>query len=57
MVIWLLVLILMIGFRSRIVTFNTHYLSRDTTAAVKGVFIIIVLLSHQRGYISLGGGT
>lgn len=55
MVIWLLVLILMIGFRSRIVTFNTHYLSRDTTAAVKGVFIIIVLLSHQRGYISLGG--
>ena len=55
MIIWLLLLFFLIMAQSRVTTFNTHYLSRDTTAVVKGIFILIVILSHQLGYISLGG--
>ncbi|MGI6264729.1 MAG: acyltransferase family protein [Acutalibacteraceae bacterium] len=53
----LLVIILFTG--ARIASpgkFQTDYLSKDNTAAVKGLFVLLVFLSHGAQYIQLGGG-
>ncbi len=30
--------------------FNKNYISRDGTAAIKGIFVILIVLSHAKGY-------
>lgn len=35
---------------------NGDYLSRDTTAAVKGVFILLIILSHSMNYMTPNDG-
>ena len=36
-------------------TFHRDYISRDNSNVIKGVFVILILLSHAKGYITLGG--
>ena len=36
-------------------SFRQDYLSREKTAAVKGIFVVLVFLSHARGYFRTGG--
>lgn len=31
---------------------NPDYIGRDTTTAIKGIFAIIILFSHGKGYIT-----
>ena len=57
MIVWLLILAALLLYKSRIVSFNETFLERETTDSIKGLFILIVLLSHIRGYISSGDGT
>ena len=35
--------------------FQSEYLSKDSTNAVKGIFVILVFLSHVRTYVKIGG--
>lgn len=35
--------------------FNKDYISPDGTLAVKGIFVALILLSHGKGYLTLGG--
>ena len=35
--------------------FQKDYISRDNTAWVKGIFVILILFSHGKSYIELGG--
>lgn len=35
--------------------FNTEYISRDSTNYIKGIFVFLILLSHAKGYVELGG--
>lgn len=35
--------------------FNKEYISPDGTLAVKGIFVALILLSHGKGYVELGG--
>ena len=36
-------------------TFMDDYLSRPVTTAVKGIFVILIILSHWAQYVELGG--
>lgn len=56
MIIWLLILAALLLYKSRIVSYHDGFLDRETTDSIKGVFVLIVLLSHVRGYISAGEG-
>ncbi len=35
--------------------FHRDYISRDNSNVIKGIFVILILLSHGKGYIELGG--
>ena len=35
--------------------FNRDYISKDATNNIKGIFVILILFSHGKGYINLGG--
>ena len=35
--------------------FQKDYISIDTTNAIKGIFVILILFSHGKGYIEIGG--
>jgi hypothetical protein len=35
--------------------FNADYISRDKTNNIKGIFVILILLSHAKSYLELGG--
>lgn len=58
MIFFVLILLLII-FSAASVTkaneFNTDYISRDATNNIKGIFVILILFSHAKGYIQLDG--
>ena len=56
MIVWLAALAALTLFRVRIEGFHEGFLDRQTTDSIKGVFILIVLLSHVRSYVSAGEG-
>ena len=35
--------------------FNKDYISRAGTTAIKGIFVILIMFSHGKGYIDVGG--
>ncbi len=35
--------------------FNSDYITRDATNNIKGIFVILILFSHARGYFTLSG--
>lgn len=49
--IFLIILFIVSIYGCKISTTNNQYSSRSTTDAVKGIFAIIILLSHSRHYI------
>ena len=58
MIFFVLVLLLLIFNKMEISKpgeFNKDYISPDGTLAVKGIFVALILLSHGKGYIELGG--
>lgn len=58
MIFFVLVLLLIIFSASRYEKrneFNRDYISRNATNNIKGIFVILILLSHAKGYIDLGG--
>lgn len=46
----LIILVSLIGIKINIKKFNMDYLSKDDTACIKGIFILIVFYSHFIGY-------
>lgn len=54
MVIFLLLLLAVSCYGMSISSFHKDYMSVRTTTAIKGIFAIIILLSHTKAYISLG---
>lgn len=49
-----LLLISLMGFKVNLKGFNADYLSRDTTLAIKGFFVILVFCRHFKQYVTLG---
>ena len=56
MALFLLVLLAVSCYGMRISSFHPDFLSVRTTTAIKGVFAVLILLSHTKGYLSLGHG-
>ena len=48
-----LLALLLIGTRIDLSAFNERYLSRDTTLAIKGFFVILVFCRHFKQYVTL----
>lgn len=58
MIFFVLILLLLIFNKTEISKpgeFNKDYISPDGTLAIKGIFVALILLSHGKGYIELGG--
>ncbi len=58
MIFFVLVLLLVIisgAHYSKPNEFNTDYISKDGIAPIKGIFVILILFSHGRGYFTLEG--
>lgn len=58
MIFFVLILLLLIFNKAEISKpgeFNIEYISPDGTLALKGIFVALILLSHGKGYIELGG--
>lgn len=53
MIVFLILLFLVSLYKIRFTPFNENYMSRESTASIKGIFIIMVFLSHIREYITL----
>ncbi|MBQ6814968.1 MAG: acyltransferase family protein [Lachnospiraceae bacterium] len=51
----LLVLMVLTSLKVNTKTLDSQYMSRDNTAAIKGIFIIIVFMSHIRSYCIFDG--
>ena len=43
------------GIRFNLKGFNEDYLSKDNTNSIKGIFILLIVISHARQYILDGG--
>ena len=56
MALFLLVLVALCCYRMKISSFHQDFLSVTTTTAIKGIFAILILYSHNKGYLSLGQG-
>lgn len=37
--------------------FNSDYMSKDTTGAINGIFVLLVFMCHISGYMKLGGSS
>lgn len=58
MIFFVLILLLLIFNKAEISKpgeFNKEYISPDGTLAVKGIFVALILLSHGKSYLELGG--
>lgn len=55
MIVFLILLLLLSIYKIKFASFNGDYMSRESTASVKGIFIMLVFLSHIRGYMTLPG--
>lgn len=53
MIAFLILLFLVSLYKIKFTPFNENYMSRESTTSIKGIFIIMVFLSHVRGYITL----
>ena len=53
MICFLLLLLGICSYKVKVAHFYPDYMDRYTTTSIKGVFAIIILLSHMRGYLSL----
>lgn len=53
MIVWLIILCIISLIGVKFSRFNDNYLSKDSTNAIKGVFAVIILFSHMKGYIQL----
>ena len=56
MILWiaLLCVVSMVGVRFS--KYHEDYLSKDSTNAIKGIFAVVILYSHMRGYLDLSSG-
>ena len=50
----ILLILILIGIKFKLNSFNEEYMSRDSTTAIKGIFVILVFFSHFRSYVDLG---
>ena len=58
MIVFVLILMLIIFGSSKAEKaneFNKGYISKDSCNAIKGIFVILIFLSHSRGYFELSG--
>ena len=58
MIFFVIVLLAIILFSAKtegINSFNSEYITKDATNSIKGIFVILILLSHAKGYIHLAG--
>lgn len=53
MIVFLILLLLVSLYKIRFTPFNENYMSRESTASINGIFIIMAFLSHVRDYITL----
>lgn len=53
MIIWFVLLFILVIYQIDFSSFQSGYLGREQSAAVKGIFAAVILLSHVRGYITL----
>lgn len=53
MLLLLIILAVICLWKAQFLRFNSAYLSKEQTTAVKGIFTVFVFLSHIRGYLSL----
>ena len=56
MVLYLILLLVTCLYGMKFSSFHRDYMSVQATTAIKGVFAILILLSHLQQYISLGYG-
>lgn len=56
MVLYLILLLVICLYGMKFSSFHRDYMSVQATTAIKGVFAILILLSHLQQYISLGYG-
>lgn len=56
MILFLIILLVVSCYGMKFSSFHRDYMSIPSTTAIKGVFAIIILLSHAKAYISLGPG-
>lgn len=58
MVFFLLILLLLMFVEAKVApegAFETDYMSKDKTSAIKGIFVILIVFSHFSQYVTLGG--
>ncbi|MBR2384919.1 MAG: acyltransferase [Clostridia bacterium] len=53
MIIFFIALILIVVWKARFGSFHEDYMGKSQTCALKGLFAVIIVFSHLRGYISL----
>ncbi len=57
--VFFVLILLLIGFSSASLAkpncFNTDYISKENANAIKGIFVLLVFLSHGKSYITLDG--
>lgn len=56
MLIFFAILILITLYKIRFSNFHEDYMEKNQTDSIKGVFAIIILFSHFRGYVHLSNG-
>ena len=56
MIVFLIILLMLILYRIRFASFHDDYLGLDQCTAIRGIFAVIIFLSHARGYLELGSG-
>ena len=50
----LLFILILIGIKPQLNSFNNEYISRDSTISVKGIFVLLVFCRHFRQYVVFG---
>lgn len=53
MIIFFILLVLLCFWKIKFSKFHDNYMGKDPTTSIKGIFAIIVLFSHMRGYVAL----
>ena len=56
MILWVVLLCVVSLVGIRFSGYREDYLSKDATNAIKGIFAVLILFSHMRGYLDLTFG-
>lgn len=56
MIIFVILLIPLVFYKIRFSSFNDDYLGFEQCTAIRGIFALIIFLSHAKGYLDIGNG-